>query len=52
MTNVAEKQNKINEAMAEWQKQFPGIGQSTGRILNNAVESIFKLTNIKRVKHN
>lgn len=47
------EQQKINlqSVMNDWQKQFPGLGQSAGRLMNDAVESVFKLIGIKRVKH-
>ena len=51
MTTVAEKQTKLQASMQEWQKNFPGIGQATGRALNDAIESIFKLSDTERIPH-
>lgn len=49
--DVQEKQQKLNEWVQNLQAQFPGISQATGRILNDAVESVFKLSDIKREPH-
>ena len=49
--SLQEKQQKLNEWVQGLQAQFPGISQATGRILNDAVESIFKLSDTERKPH-
>lgn len=36
---------------AELKATFPGIGSTIGRVLNDAIESIFKITHVERLKH-
>ena len=46
-----ERRLQLETKIKELQAQFPGISQAMGRILNDAIESIFKITNIERTKH-
>lgn len=49
--DINERKLALDKFSKELEANFPGISQTMGRVLNDAVESIFKLTEQTRGKH-